>query len=52
MKEKLRDLSGASFTAPLNDKYINIINKEFPGVTLSKEFLWEHGIAEVLEVQP
>lgn len=52
MPEKLNNLSKRSFTANLNNKFTRILNEEFQDVTLSKEFLWEHGIAEASEVQP
>ena len=52
MEDNLCNLSGKSFTAPLFDKFTNIIKKEFTDVSLSKEFLWEHGIAEDSEAQP
>lgn len=52
MEDKLCDLSEKSFVAPLAVKFDSIISNEFKGVTLSKELVWEHGIAEDSEAQP
>ncbi|MBE5926932.1 MAG: RluA family pseudouridine synthase [Lachnospiraceae bacterium] len=51
MSDKLKNLSKKIFTADLNNRFIKILDDEFKDDTLSKEFVWEHGIAEDLEAQ-
>ena len=50
LDSELEKLSERCFTAPVFDKFGDIIKKEFKDVVLSKEYVWEHGIAEDLEV--
>ncbi len=42
----LGNLSNKTFTAKPDDMMNRVINGEFGNIALSKEFLWEHGIAE------
>ena len=51
MNTELENLSDKCFVAPINDRFKAIIKNEFGEIKISKEYVWEHGIAEDLEGQ-